>query len=665
LQVIKNSSVFEINRFSFVNLTKHYSSFNLNGLTVKEKSNNIEILSDNNLFKNLFYSASSAIAILYENKIIDANYSFVKLFGYSELNDIKNKDLNAIADFKDKSKIEEYFDHSKKHSATPASIECLLMNKAGKDITIEFYLDKYLVEGKDILAVSAYDITEKIKLLKEISGSNFRYKKITESIDDFLFQFQLVGSILKPVFCTPAIKKLSGYTQEEFLYDSKLFLKAVHPDDFSKVKADLVKIFKSRGKKTGELEFRIITKEGNIVNVRVRFNYNRTETRRVKEVFGVVSDITLNKKAADELSESTKNLVRLNETKDKFLSIISHDLRSPFSSILGFADILAEEEDLSAEERKQFVNYIQESAHSTLSLINTVFDLVRLQTGRTKVEPQRIDAAKIVDKIINSLQDKWFNKKVSLVSLINHPTNILADKILTEQIFENLLTNAIKFSHPESVVVVSASKQDNSSFVDFCVKDSGIGIEQENITKLFDIDKRFTSEGTDGEKGSGFGLCFVKEIVDKHCGNISVKSELGKGTEFTFSLPIALSNILIVDNNKTDRLLYSKILNSIMPDYKIDTASDGKEALDKIRISQPALVITEHTMPIMNGYEFVSVLQKLDGIKNKPHVIVLSSNIDRLTINDYAELGIEFVFKKPVNLNIFKLALEKSLQKGF
>jgi CheY-like chemotaxis protein len=118
-----------------------------------------------------------------------------------------------------------------------------------------------------------------------------------------------------------------------------------------------------------------------------------------------------------------------------------------------------------------------------------------------------------------------------------------------------------------------------------------------------------------------------------------------------------------VDDSKTDRLLYSKILKHITPDYNIETASNGKDALEKIRTAPPALVITDHLMPEMNGYELTREIKKLD-IKGKPQVIVLSGDIDRSAIDDYTNMGIEYVFHKPVNLSIFKTAVEKSLRKG-
>ncbi len=195
------------------------------------------------------------------------------------------------------------------------------------------------------------------------------------------------------------------------------------------------------------------------------------------------------------------------------------------------------------------------------------------------------------------------------------------------------------------------------------MKDTGTGISPENLKKLFRVDTKFTSEGTAGEKGSGLGLSLVKEIIEKHGGKIWVKSSVGKGSEFHFTLPVAPATILLVDDSRTDKLLYSKILKNITPDYNIEIASDGKEAMAVIEKNPPALVISDHLMPVMNGLQFVQALQN-STLSAKPPVIILSSELDRHIIQDYTELGIEYVFQKPVNLIHFKQAVEKSLRKG-
>jgi CheY-like chemotaxis protein len=240
---------------------------------------------------------------------------------------------------------------------------------------------------------------------------------------------------------------------------------------------------------------------------------------------------------------------------------------------------------------------------------------------------------------------------------------LFVDKNLIIQVFNNLISNAIKFTHNNGSVTISASPSENKRFIKFSVRDTGIGIQPEDLPKLFKVDSKFSTEGTAGEKGSGLGLSLVKEIIEKHGGQIWVESKPGEGSDFQFTLPVASANILIVDDSTTDRLLYSKILKNITPEYEVEVASNGKEALDKILSSPPALVITDHGMPVMNGYEFVKELKKSD-IKDKPPIIVLSRDIDRSIATDYHELGVEFVFQKPVNLSSFKQAVEKALLKG-
>jgi CheY-like chemotaxis protein len=254
-------------------------------------------------------------------------------------------------------------------------------------------------------------------------------------------------------------------------------------------------------------------------------------------------------------------------------------------------------------------------------------------------------------------------KNIRLVSRIEENLFIFADKQLTIQIFNNLISNAVKFTGAGGAITVSAAPSKNSRFYEFSVKDTGTGIKEENLKKLFGIDAKFSTEGTAGEKGTGLGLSLVKEIVEKHGGTIWVHSEYGAGSDFRFTLPVASANILLVDDSNTDRLLYSKIIKTIAPDYSIESAGNGKEALNLILQSTPALIITDHHMPVMTGFQFVRELKK-STIKPKPPVIVLSSELDMNLVDEYNLEGIEYVFHKPVNLSDFKLAVEKSLKKG-
>ena len=527
----------------------------------------------------------------------------------------------------------------------------------------EASLSTFESENKVYVVMVARDISEKKRSQQAIKESEEKYRNITENIDDFLFTFERIDSGLRPIFYTASVERITGYTQSDLLSDSRLIIKMIYPDDFPDLKVKLKNLMKSRIQLSGEFEFRIINKHGNIVWVRTKLNLIRDGGGKIQKIYGLVSDITLRKKAEEELNKSTENLVKLNETKDRFISIISHDLRTPFSSILGFTDLLLGDADLSEEEKRQYIEFIQESSHSMLSLVNSLLDWTRLQTGRIRFEPERIEAEKIIDKSFNTLSGVAFQKGIELSSGINNDLFIFVDQDLILQVFNNLITNAIKFTNRGGRISISVSPSDKMRFLQFSVKDNGVGIKPENLKKLFNVDTKYTSEGTAGEKGTGLGLSLVKEIIDKHGGEIWVESEYGKGSEFKFTLPVASANILLVDNNKTDRILYSKILKNITPDYNIEIASDGKDALEKIISSTPALVITEHEMPNMNGYEMILELKKTE-IKGKPQILILSSKIDRITIHDYNELGVDYVFQKPVNLSSFKQAVEKSLRKG-
>ncbi|MCK5086046.1 MAG: hybrid sensor histidine kinase/response regulator, partial [Melioribacteraceae bacterium] len=311
----------------------------------------------------------------------------------------------------------------------------------------------------------------------------------------------------------------------------------------------------------------------------------------------------------------------------------------------------------------EYVTYIQESARNMLSLVNSLLDWTRLQTGRISFEPERINAGSIITKSIQMLSGAALQKNINLVSDIEEEVYVHADENLLLQVFNNIVSNAIKFTKDGGSIVISAMPLASKIEVQFKVKDSGIGIKEEDIQKLFSVDSKYTTEGTSGEKGSGLGLSLCKEIVLKHGGEISVNSEYGKGTEFLFTIPISSMKILLVDDTATDRILYSKLLKSIIPDYKIEEASNGEEAFDIIKYGAPALVITDHDMPKMSGYELVQTVRKSE-LKFKPPIMILSSDINDSIIEEYHELGVEYAFNKPVDLTIFKFAIEKSLKKA-
>lgn len=618
---------------------------------------------EHEIFSKFIAASKDEIAVQCDDKLIIVNDSFIKNFGYRNESEILGKSIIELAADDDIKRISEYLHLLKQNLEVPAVFEFTAKHFNGllkyKSASVSYSE----ISGRSYFFFIIRDITENKKAQLALSRSEERYRNLIGHIDDFFYIFENKNDKLKLTFCTDGAIRITGYECGELTDHPKLFVRLILLEDFHIAKIKFKELIKSRLKNSSEFDFRIKNKYGNVIWVRNKIHAERDNQGKILKLYGVVSDINQIKKVEEEIKKSRDDLIKLNETKDRFLSIISHDLRTPFSSILGFTELLLNDESLTQKEKTQYVKYIQESSKSMLALVNSLLDWNRLQTGRIVFEPEKIHVKYIIEKTINSLAGAAYVKNITITSDVPDHIQVFVDENLISQVFTNLVLNAIKFTNPEGQINISVKPAESLRFLEFSVKDTGIGISAEDLKKLFSIDSKFTRDGTYGEKGSGLGLTIVKDIIQKHGGKIWAESQVGKGTTFKFTLPIASSIILLVDDNKTDRLLYSKILKHIAPDYEIEVSSNGKEAIEKIIKSTPALVITDHDMPVMNGIQLVQEIQKLDA-KIKPSVLVLSGEIDKSTILDYNVLGVDFIFQKPVNIVDFKKAVEKMIRKG-
>jgi len=640
------------------NTVSYYNGF-LTDITTKKMTEQ-----DLELFKSLFEASQDGIIVLKDQRVLLVNNAFSNLFGYNQKSELYGKDFLDLVESGDKEKAYNAINKISEDPNEAPSFEFVGIQMNGRQFYGSASLASFKKKDELFVVIIVRDITERKRSQEALKDSEEKYRGITENIDDFLYTFERSNASIRPVFCTASVEAITGYTQDEFLSNSKLFLKIIHPDDFSEVKQKLKHLIKSKIQLSEELEFRIVSKHGNVNFVRNKINIHRRSDGVIQRIFGLVSDITLRKKAEEELKSTTENLMKLNNTKDKFLSIVSHDLRTPFTSILGFTDLLLTDEELTGDEKRQYIGFIQDSAKSMLSLVNSLLDWTRLQTGRIKFEPEKVRINTIIEDSINSMQGAAFQKKIKLHSLLDEKLYVFVDRNLILQVFNNLISNAIKFTNSGGKITISAAPSKRTRFYEFCVQDTGIGISNENLDNLFKVDTKYTSEGTAGERGSGLGLSLVKEIIEKHGGNIWVNSKEGEGSEFTFTLPINSPNILVIEDNKTDSLLYKKILGNIAPDYIVDIATTADEAYNKIIEAIPAMIISGHILYDSTGYELILKLQRSE-LKQLPPIIILTSEKDYSVSEDYKTLGVEYVFKKPVILNNFKKAVEKTLRKRF
>jgi signal transduction histidine kinase len=249
-----------------------------------------------------------------------------------------------------------------------------------------------------------------------------------------------------------------------------------------------------------------------------------------------MDDITQRIEFQNALIDTQKKLEELNQQKDKFFSIVAHDLRSPFAGMLGFAEILSEDyAELSEDEKKFYIDNIQLSLKNLLSLIDNLLTWARLNLNRADYNPQEVQLAEIIISVIRSQNIAASNKKIKLQSNTDKNISAFADPDMIETVIRNLVSNAIKFTNSDGIVKINAI--DNGQFVKIEVEDNGVGMKPEIANNLFKIDGHVTTKGTNDEKGTGLGLIICKEFVEKHGGTISVASEVGRGTTISFMLP--------------------------------------------------------------------------------------------------------------------------------
>ena len=233
----------------------------------------------------------------------------------------------------------------------------------------------------------------------------------------------------------------------------------------------------------------------------------------------------------DELKEA-------NATKDKFFSIVAHDLKNPFNSLLVISKLLLDDYDtFTDDERKQFISQIQSSAENTYSLLQNLLDWASTQSGKAIIVKEKIDLSRISQEALTILIPIAKNKNITIKHSIKEKTLAFGDKNMVSTVMLNLISNAVKFTPRDgNISIHSYAKNDH---IEVEIADSGIGISPENLDKLFKPDIKFHTVGTEKEKGTGLGLILCKEFVEKNEGELWVNSELGKGSQFFFSLPLA------------------------------------------------------------------------------------------------------------------------------
>lgn len=332
-------------------------------------------------------------------------------------------------------------------------------------------------------------------------------------------------------YYNPRMADLTGYSAEELAEIE--FVNLIHPEDRELVLRNYGR--RIRGEVTDKsYVFRLLRKDGQyrwveITGIRI---YWKGEPASLS----FINDIHDHKLALEALRGSEARLKELNATKDKFFSIIAHDLKSPFNNIVVLSNLLVEQVQSNDHESvEEYASLIGSSTQQAMSLLVNLLDWSRSQTGRLVCTPEYIDLVSIVNETEALLSESLRQKSIVLKKELPRTLLAHADKVMISTVLRNLISNAIKFTKPYGQITISSRKTETE--LEIAVMDTGVGMNEETLSKLFRIEESISTKGTGNERGTGLGLILCREFIEKHNGSIRAESEPGIGSVFTFTIP--------------------------------------------------------------------------------------------------------------------------------
>lgn len=428
------------------------------------------------------------------------------------------------------------------------------------------------------------------------------------------------------------IKNLTGYSAEDIEELPNKLASILHEEDKLRVKNQMSEFLSGEYGKEFSISYRIINDRDEVVwlNEKLLAEYSNDN---IIGYHSVIIDISSIRNESKELEDQNSSLVDLDKLKDKFISVVSHDLKSPYTTILGFSEILMNDDTLHEKEKKEYLSYIYDGAQLQLKLIEHLLDWSRLRTGKTVIENQRLNLRNLISTAVSKQTGEAVRKNIDIHQ--NIPANIFAnsDEKQLRKAVSDILNNAIKYSHQDSLVTISADKF-KGGLIEIVIKDSGVGISGEDQEKLFKLDRKFSKNGTNNEPGSGMGLIVVKEILNNLNGDIWFYSTEGEGSEFHCTIPEAKNQIMIVNPENDYHKLKSKLLSDVFPDYEIINKTSGFEAVQLIETELPTIIIVKDSMPLMDGLELIKLVRNRDKYYSVS-LIVLTESLDNEISDKY------------------------------
>ena len=608
-------------------------------------------------FRTIFEQGSDGILLaeLDAKKFLMGNKMICQMLGYDS-NEITNLSVADIHPEENLPKVIDAFEKQLRkeiHIATNLPVK----RKDGSVFFADINSSPVIIKGKKYLFGVFRDITERKQAEDKLRVSEERYKSIVDLAADGIALGSPKGIIIG---ANQQICQITGYSDKELVGSSISVLFSEGQLKNSPLRYDLLDL--------GIIvrNERIITrKDGSFVPIEMNTKKMPDNTYQT-----IIRDITERLKS-EELKRKIEKTEYENKVKSKFMANLSHEIRNPLNAIIGHNSLIAK--DALSPDQKKSCNAIKVSSENLLEILNEILDFSKIEANKIEFHDSNFNLRKMAEEAILLYEAKAIEKGITLNIFVSEdiPEFVKTDHTKLKQILNNLLGNAIKFTEQGKVELVLklTHKENKHITIEFTVKDTGIGIEQNDFEKIFQSFTQLDSSTKKIYPGTGLGLSICKSYVELLGGTITVKSNVGTGSEFSFSIPLKIAKsaeqeetvipiatilqpeqirdkqfaILVVEDDAINRLYLTRLLKS--QNFNVEGAGNGSAALELFMEKKYDLVIMDCQMPKMDGFEAAQRIREFERENNLPQIPIIafsgyslndiSENFRKAEMNDY------------------------------